>query len=128
MGDIFTPGNIIVFIIVVVGLIVGIRRAMGGLLRGQSCCTDGSDGRKVKRVEVEDTDASHYPYTIDLPIGGMSCEGCAENVASALNSVAGTWASVDLASKTAHVRSKNPIDEGALEAAVKDAGYFVERL
>lgn len=125
MDGIFAPSNIVVFIIVAVGLFFGIRRIVRGITSGQSCCSDGECGHKVKRVNVTDTDAANYPYSVDLPIGGMSCQGCADNVANALNGVAGTWAKVDLASKTAHVLSKNPIDEPAYEAAVKAAGYFV---
>lgn len=128
MGDIFTPGNIIVAIIVAVGLVAGVRRAVGGLIRGQSCCTDGSEGRRVRAVTVGDTDESHYPYGVDLPIGGMSCQGCADNVANALNGIDGTWAAVDLSAKVAHVRSKCPIDMAAYEAAVRDAGYYVAKL
>lgn len=128
MGDIFTPGNIIVFIVVAIGLVAGVRRAVGGLTKGQSCCTDGDENRKVRAVKITDTDEAHYPYEVDLPIGGMSCRGCADNVAHALNGIAGTWATVDLCSKTAHVRSKHPIDEAMYEAAVRDAGYYVIKL
>lgn len=128
MGDIFTPGNIIVFVIVAIGLVVGVRRAIGGLTKGESCCTDGVDGRKVRSVKVTDTDETHYSYEVDLPIGGMSCEGCAANVANALNAIEGTWATVDLASKTTHVRAKHPIDLDVYETAVRDAGYYVVKL
>lgn len=125
MGDILTPSNIIVAVIVVIGLAVGGRRVFGSIAHGQSCCSDGECGHKVKKVKVTDTDASNYPYSTDLLIGGMSCQGCADNVTNALNGVAGTWATVDLASKTAHVLSKNPVDASAYEAAVKAAGYYV---
>lgn len=128
MGDIFTPGNIVVFVIVTVGLVVGARRAVSGLTTGRSCCTDGSGRRRVRMARVADTDEAHYPYRIDLPIGGMSCQGCADNVEGALNGLPGTWATVDLATRTAHVRAKQPIDEAACEAAVRDAGYYVARL
>ena len=125
MDSIFTPSNLIVFVIVAAGLFFGLRRIVRGITSGQSCCSDGACGHKVKKVKVGDTDESNYPYAVDLPIGGMSCQGCAENVANALNGVSGTWARVDLASKTAHVLSKNPIDSSAYETAVKNAGYFV---
>ena len=128
MDSIFTPSNIIVLAIVIVGLFFGIRRIVKGITSGQSCCSDGASGSKTKRVKVTDTDAANYPYSADLPIGGMSCQGCADNVANALNGVPGTWAKVDLASKTAHVLSKNPIDAPAYEAAVKDAGYYVMKI
>lgn len=130
MGDIFTPGNLIVCLIAAVGLIVGVRRAVAGLMRGQSCCTDGErHGRaRIRTSAVADTDETHYPYAIDLLIGGMSCEGCAANVAAALNGIEGTWATVDLGTHTAHVRAKRPIDEAACDAAVRAAGYYVIRL
>ena len=125
MDAILTPSNVIVLVVVAAGLFFGIRRIVRGITSGQSCCSDGECGHKVKKVKVTDTDASNYPYAVDLPIGGMSCQGCAENVQNALNGMGGTWATVDLASKTAHVLSKNPIDETACEAAVKGAGYYV---
>ena len=128
MSGIFTPANIVVFVIVVVVLYLGGKRIYDGVTKGKSCCSDGSEGIKVKKVEVADTDEANYPYTAELLIGGMSCEGCAENVANALNGIAGTWATVDLAEKTATVRCKNPIDEQACEAAVKAAGYYVMKL
>ena len=51
----------------------------------------------------------------------MSCESCATRVARALDSVAGTWATVDLSSRTAHVRSKTPIDLDAYRSVVSEA-------
>lgn len=75
-----------------------------------------------------DTDVSHYPYSDELLIGGMSCDGCAQNVANALNALDGVWATVTYADHTAHVRSKQPVDRGVLETAVKDAGYYVMTL
>ena len=77
---------------------------------------------------MADTDASHYPYSDELLIGGMSCDGCAQNVANALNALDGVWATVTYADHTARVRSKRPIDRGVLEAAVRDAGYYVMTL
>lgn len=59
----------------------------------------------------------------DIAVKGMHCESCARNVTNALDSVDGTWATVDLASGTAHVRSKKEIDEAVLARAVKEAGY-----
>ena len=55
-------------------------------------------------------------------------DGCAQNVTNALNALDGVWATVTYADHTARVRSKQPIDRGALEAAVKDAGYYVMTL
>ena len=61
--------------------------------------------RRPKKVVVVDTDASHYPYSDELLIGGMSCDGCAQNVANALNALDGVWATVTYANHTARVRS-----------------------
>ena len=66
--------------------------------------------RRPKKVVVVDTDASHYPYSDELLIGGMSCDGCAQNVANALNALDGVWATVTYADHTARVRSKQPVD------------------
>ena len=127
MGDLLNPANIIVLAIIVVGLFFGFRR-IAASTRGKSCCSDGAIGKKAKKIVVSDTDESHYPYTDELLIGGMSCDGCAENVQNALNAQTGIWATVTYSDHTAKIRSKNPIDRDALEKAVKDAGYYVMRL
>ena len=127
MGDLLNPANIIVLAIIVVGLFFGFRR-IAASTRGKSCCSDGAIGKKAKKIVVSDTDESHYPYTDELLIGGMSCDGCAENVQNALNAQTGIWATVTYNDHTAKIRSKNPIDKDALEKAVKDAGYYVMRL
>ena len=77
---------------------------------------------------VADTDPSHYPYSDELFIGGMSCDGCARNVTNALNALDGVWATVTYADHTARVRSKRPVDRDTLETAVRGAGYFVMKM
>ena len=62
--------------------------------------------KKIKRVAVADTDVSHYPYSDELLIGGMSCGGCAQNVTNALNALDGIWATVTYTDHTACIRSK----------------------
>lgn len=128
MSDLLTPANIVVLAVVLVGFIFGVKRIVAGATRGKSCCSDGNATKRVKYVAVKDTDATHYPYSEDLLIGGMSCEGCAKNVENALNAMGDTLATVDLAAKTAHVLTKAPLDHAAAEAAVKDAGYYVMKL
>lgn len=126
MGDLLTPANIIVIAVIAIGLFFGFRR-IAASTRGKSCCSDGA-AKKVRKVTVADTDESHYPYKGELMIGGMSCEGCAQNVQNALNALDGIWATVTYSDRTAKVRSKNPIDCNQLESAVHDAGYYVMRL
>ena len=127
MGDLLNPANLVVLAAIAIGMFFGLRR-IAASTRGKSCCSDGACAKKAKKVVVTDTDASHYPYGDELLIGGMSCDGCAQNVANALNALDGVWATVTYADHTACVRSKQPIDRGALEAAVKDAGYYVMTL
>ena len=119
--------TVAVVIIVAIGLFFGLRR-IAASTSGKSCCTDGGTVRKVRKVAVEDTDPDHYPYEENFLIGGMSCEGCAENVTNALNAVAGTLATVDLESRIATVRAKQPIERAVYERAVEDAGYSVMQL
>lgn len=127
MEDLLNPVNLIVLAVIAVGMFFGLRR-IAASTHGKSCCSDGTSGRKAKSVVVTDTDESHYPYSEELLIGGMSCDGCAQNVANALNALNGIWATVTYADHTARVRSKNPIDREALETAVKDSGYYVMKL
>ena len=79
MSDLFNPANLIVLAVIAVGLFFGLRR-IAASTRGKSCCCDGASGKKAKKVVVADTDPSHYPYSEELLIGGMSCDGCAQNL------------------------------------------------
>ena len=127
MDAVLNPANLIVLAVIAVGMFFGLRR-IAASTHGKSCCSDGASGKKGKKVVVVDTDPSHYPYSDELIIGGMSCDGCARNVENALNALNGVWATVTFADHTARVRSKHPIDREALEAAVRDAGYYVIKL
>ena len=127
MSDLLNPANLIVLAVIVVGMFFGLRRIVAST-HGKSCCSDGASGKKAKKVVVTDTDPSHYPYSDELLIGGLSCDGCAQNVETALNALDGVWATVTYADHTARARSKRPIDRGVLETAVRDAGYYVMKL
>lgn len=127
MDELLKPANIVVLAVIAVGLFFGFRR-IAASTRGKSCCSDGVSGKKAKRVAVADTDESHYPYCDELLIGGMSCDGCAQNVENALNALDGVWATVTYADHTARVRSKRPVDRDTLETAVRGAGYYVMKM
>lgn len=101
--------------------------------KGKDSCCSGSGGgardvKKSKHVEVADTDPAHYPFTTQVRVRDMVCEGCVENVENALNALPGTWASVDLESRTATVRTKDAPDRARMEAAIEAAGYSIIRL
>lgn len=119
--------DIIILSLVAVAVVLGIRRIIGVISGRRSCCSGDakSSAKRFRRVRIRDTDESHYPYRADLTIAGMSCENCVKNVEAALDSLSGTWATVDLASRTAHVRSKGPIDDVACRDVVSQAGYRV---
>lgn len=127
MEDLLNPANAIVLAVIAVGMFFGLRRIVAST-HGKSCCSDGASGKKAKKVVVADTDPSHYPYSDELLIGGMSCDGCAQNVENALNALDGVWATVTYADHTARVRSKRPVDRDTLEMAVRGAGYFVVKM
>lgn len=127
MSDLLNPANLIVLAVIVVGMFFGLRRIVASA-HGKSCCSDGASGKKAKKVVVTDTDPSHYPYSDELLIGGMSCDGCAQNVENALNALDGVWATVTYVDHTARVRSKRPVDRDTLETAVRDAGYYVMKM
>ena len=121
------PIDIIILSLVAVAVVLGIRRIIGVISGRRSCCSGDakSSAKRFRRVRIRDTDESHYPYRADLTIAGMSCENCVKNVEAALDSLSGTWATVDLASRTAHVRSKNPIDVAVYGDVVREAGYRI---
>ena len=60
-----------------------------------------------------------------LEVEGMTCNHCVMHVTQALKELAGvTNVQVDLAGKRAVVEGTN-LDDGAMRAAVADAGYEV---
>ena len=121
------PTDIAIVAVVVVLCIFAARRAFGTATGKRDCCSGElrEVTRDFPRANIADTDESHYPYQADYTVEGMSCKRCAQRVENALNSVAGTWASVDLEAGRAHVRSKEAIDTDAYRKAVRDAGYTI---
>lgn len=116
-----------ILLLVILVLCVFAGRKMIAAFTGKGGC-HGGGGSATKHVKVADTNESHYPYSQDIQVGGMTCDSCARNVENALNSLEGTWASVDLASGTAHVLSKAPLDPVAIRDAVVGAGYYAPRV
>lgn len=119
--------NVIIIALVAVVAFVGIRRAVGTATGKRDCCSGDakSTAKRFKAARITDTDESHYPYAADFTVAGMSCDNCAKNVTNALDSVDGTWATVDLSARRAHVLCKNPIDADAYRDVVSQAGYRI---
>lgn len=91
--------------------------------RGGGCCGEHEEAEKRRRVS--DRNPFHYPYSVELKIGGMTCENCARRVENALNAMDGVWAKADISAHKAAVRLKQPPDEATLSRAVAGAGYVV---
>ena len=115
--------SIIITMIIAVIAIFGLVNYIKKLKKGGDCCPEHEEA--TKSVKVKDRDKSHYPYEAKLAIDGMSCGNCVRNVENALNSLAGTWASVSLEDNQATVLLKSPPDIEKLSKAVSDAGYLV---
>ena len=61
-----------------------------------------------------------------LGVGGMTCNGCANNVKNALSAVVGVSdVNIDLEGAKATINSDSDIDKQILESAVTGAGYTV---
>ncbi|MEI2702032.1 MAG: heavy metal translocating P-type ATPase [Baekduia sp.] len=61
---------------------------------------------------------------LDIPIGGMTCAGCARSVERALNELDGVTATVNFATETATAEfDGSVVSPGRLAAAIGSAGY-----
>ena len=120
--------TIVLLVVVLVLFAFALRRARD-VFGGKAGCHGGSsDGaKKQKPVAVADTDESHYPYRLELVVGGMTCDHCKTAVENSVNAIPGMWARVDLGTRRATVLGKSPIDQEAVEEAVEAAGYYVVR-
>ena len=94
------------------------------LTRGSGCC--GEHEAAVRRITVSDRNKAHYPYTVTLTIGGMTCQSCAVRVENALNALDGTWARVSLDTRAALVLLKQEPDIPLLCRTVAQAGYAAQ--
>ena len=64
--------------------------------------------------------------TTTYSVKGMTCEHCVRSVTEEVSEVPGVTAvDVDLVTGRVTVSSEEPVDEGAVRAAVSEAGYEV---
>ena len=116
--------TVIICVVIAVCMVFALRRAIRTFSGDGSCC-GGKSKKRVRRVNVSDKDEANYPYTTDIPVGGMTCAKCVSAVENTLNAFDGVWARVDLEAKNAHVLSKQPLDKDAVSDAIREAGYYV---
>ena len=113
--------NIIIGLLIAVLLAWAVWRTARRARRGSACCGEREEGEA--RVSVGDRNPAHYPYTVRMEIGGMTCENCARRVDNALNALDGVWAKVDIGKHSAKLRCKSQPELKVLEDAVRGAGY-----
>ncbi len=116
--------TVVICLVIAVLCVFALRRAIKTFSGDGSCC-GGKSKKRIRRVRVSDRDEANYPYATDFSVGGMTCEKCVAAVENTLNAFDGVWARVDLAGKSAHVLSKDPLDMDAVKDALRDAGYYV---
>ena len=115
--------NIIITLLLILLAVRGVWYVRKRSRTGGGCC--GEHEEAVGKTRVADRNKKHYPYRYTLKIGGMTCENCARKVENALNSLPGSWASVDISTKQALVRLKEEKTGQQLQNAVASAGYTV---
>ena len=114
----------VLVIILAAAIAFGLSRKIRKLRRGGGCC--GEFEKSEKRISVKDRNKSHYPYSVELSISGMTCINCARKVENTINSLDGVWAKVDLNTSTAKIYSKTERDINELCGIIAKAGYTAQ--
>ena len=89
------------------------------------CSASGSCSAKGKgknEVSLTPQIEAAFPHVYTIGVDGMTCSNCTGHVEKAFFS-AGYLCKADLKSKTAEVRSRQPVDPEVLGKIVTDAGY-----
>ena len=115
--------NIVLIFLLLALIAWAVWRTVQKSRKGGGCC--GEHQEAEKRVGIADRNKAHYPHSLSLQIGGMTCVNCARKVENALNSLDGVWAKVAIDTRSARVLCKTPPDEAAIREAVRQAGYTV---
>ena len=115
--------NIVLIVLLVALVAFAVWRTVLRSRRGGGCC--GEHEAAEKKIVAADRNKAHYPFSVSMKIGGMTCENCARKVENAINKQDGVWAKVSISDKTARVLCKTEPDENALREAVRQAGYVV---
>ena len=111
----------ILLIIIALIAVYSVKKYRSNMKYG--CCGSVGKGSAGRRVEVEDKDVDHYPYSAEIGIKGMTCQNCVRYVENALNEQEGIWAQADLKTNSALVRMKISYTEETLARVLHRAGY-----
>ena len=115
--------NVILLIFLAILVVWAVRGTIRKARKGSGCCGEFEEAEK--KVCVADHDKRHYPYSVSLKIGGMTCETCARKVENALNRIDGVWADVSISSHTAKILCMTRPEETVIREAIRNAGYVV---
>lgn len=118
------PVTVILVLALVLVCIAGVKSYLKRLRSG---CCGGGDGPE-KRVKAADRDPSHYPYSADVQVEGMTCANCVRRVENAFHRQTGLLARADLEAGCVHVFMKEQRDDDTLRALVSQAGYLPGRV
>ena len=109
----------IICIIIIMIVAFTIRKYIRELLHG--CCGAGDSGEK--KIKPSDKNISHYPFTFNVNIEGMTCSHCKMRVENGFNEIDGLYVVVNLKEENAVIRSKHLISEQELKNIVSKNGY-----
>ena len=114
--------NILLIVLLAALVAFAVWRTVLRSRRGGGCC--GEHEAAEKKIVAADRNKAHYPFSVSMKIGGMTCPKCVKHVKSALEGVAGVEeAIVDLDSGTAVVKLSADVADEALIAAVVEEEY-----
>ena len=111
--------NAIIIVVLVLICVFAVRSYCRKLKQG--CCGGGGD--QVRKTGPEDRDLSHYPYTYQIGIDGMTCRNCEARMENALNRQNGYFAEVSLKKKSAVLHTKQPVTRDDIRVLVAKTGY-----
>ena len=78
---------------------------------------------KSKSFSIDKNKINGIMIEREIKIGGMTCGHCSNRVESALNSITGVKAKVDLESNSAKLIVTNNVTENTIKEAIQNAGY-----
>ena len=116
-------GDTVVVIILLGIVVLAVYGTVKRIRYGSSCC--GSKTPPEKKVKVKDRNKASYPFVYRLKVDGMHCANCARRVENAMNSMEGSWGTVDLGKKEVTLLRKSKATEPELAAVIAKEGYTV---
>jgi copper chaperone CopZ len=124
-----TAITIVLGMAIAIAFFLGLRRIYRNFAAGEpSCC--GSGGCQTCSLAGGDSyghwidEVNKFDYRKSIDVDGMTCATCANLVKKALESVDGVAvAAVSVERKAAKVGMEHEVMDGALQEAIRQAGY-----